>query len=79
MKRHFNIHVYRTNEEFSILFKVDESKIFEDYDDEDIINLAIDSGKLNEEDSDFVDSIEEISQEEYLGSTKSFILWQKTV
>jgi hypothetical protein len=50
MKRHFNIHVYKTYDEFSILFKLDESKIIEDYDDEDVINLAIDLGELNEED-----------------------------
>jgi hypothetical protein len=79
MKRHFNIHVYKTYDEFSILFKLDESKIIEDYDDEDVINLAIDLGELNEEDLDFVDSIEEISAEEYLKSTQGFSIWQMTV
>lgn len=79
MKKHFNIHVYRTNEEFSVFFKVDESKISEDYDDDEIINLAVDMGKLDEEDSEVVDSIEEISEEDYLEATQSLRSWQKTM
>jgi hypothetical protein len=65
MKKHFNIHVYQSDEEFSVFFKVDESKISEDYDDDEIINLAVDSGNLDEDDAILVDSIEEISAEEY--------------
>jgi hypothetical protein len=65
MKKHFNIHVYQSDEEFSVFFKVDESKVSEDYEDDEIINLAVGSGKLDEEDAILVDSIEEISEEEY--------------
>ena len=73
MKKHFNIHIYRSNKEFSVFFKVDESKISEDYDDDEIINLAIDLGKLDEEDSEVIDSSEEISEEEYLEGTESLM------
>ncbi len=75
MKKHFNIHVYRDNEEFSVFFKVDESKISEDYDDDEIINLAVDLGKLSEDDSEVVDSIEEISEEEYSEGIQSLKAW----
>lgn len=73
MKKYFNIHVYGINEEFSVLFKVDESKVSEDYDDDDIINLAVDLGKLDEEDTEVVDSIEEISEEEYREITQNLM------
>jgi hypothetical protein len=79
MKKHFNIHVYRTNEDFSVFFKVDESKISEDYDDDEIINLAVELSKLSEDDSEVVDSIEEISEEEYLEATQSLKSWQFTI
>ena len=62
----------RANEGFSVFFKVDESKISEDYDDDEVINLAVDLGKLSEDDSEVVDSIEEISEEEYMDSTHNF-------
>jgi hypothetical protein len=73
MKKYFNIHVYGINEEYSVLFKVDESKVSEDYDDDDIINLAVDLGKLDEEDAEVVDSIEEISENEYREATESLM------
>lgn len=73
MKKYFNIHVYGINEEFSVLFKVDESKVSEDYDDEDIINLAVDLGKLDEEYTEVVDSIEEISEEEFREVSQSLM------
>jgi hypothetical protein len=65
MKKHFNIHVYQLDEEFSIFFKVDATKISEDYNDEEIIKLAVESGELDDDDAILVDSIEEITQEEY--------------
>jgi hypothetical protein len=71
MKKHFNIHVYQQDEEFSVFLKVDESKISEDYDDDEIINFAVDSGKLDEDDAILVDSIEEISAEEYSEGVQS--------
>lgn len=79
MKKYFNIHVYGINEEYSVLFKVDESKVSEDYDDDDIINLAVDLGKLDEEDAEVVDSIEEISENEYREATESLMSWYKTL
>jgi hypothetical protein len=71
MKKYFNIHVYGIKEEFSVFFKVDESRVSDDYDDVDIINLAVDLGKLDEDDSEVVDSVEEISEEEYLEGVQS--------
>jgi hypothetical protein len=65
MKKHFNIHVCQPDEEFSVFFKVDESKISAEYDDHEIIKLAVASGKLDDDDAILVDSIEEISEEEY--------------
>jgi hypothetical protein len=79
MKGYFNIFVYRTNEEFSIFYKADESIVLENYGDVDIINLAIESGKLSKEDSYDVDHIEEISQVEYLEVAQTFRTWQKTM
>ena len=79
MKKHFNIHVFRTNEEFSVFLKVDESNLSKDFDDDEIINLAIDSEKLDKEDAELVAYIEEISEIEYWQATQFLTSWQKTV
>ena len=79
MKINFNIHVFRTNEEFSAFLNVDESKLPEEYDDEDIIKLAVDLGILGVHDSEEVAYIEEISQEEYWQATQGLTSWQRTI
>jgi hypothetical protein len=73
VKKYFNIHVYGANEEFTVLLKVDESKVSDDYEYEDIISLAVELEKLEEEYADIVDSIEEISEEEYRKTNQSLI------
>ena len=71
MKKYFNIHVFGIGDESSVLIETDESEITENYNDDDIINLAIDLGKLTEEDADVVGYVEETSEEEYLQALRS--------
>lgn len=79
MKKNFNIHVFRTNEEFSVFLDVADPDLPKEYDDEDVISLAVELGKLSEEDSEIVAYIEEISAEEYRQETRGLMSWQRTI
>lgn len=80
MKKYFRIHTYHTDQECTVLLKIDESQVPENYEDDDIISLAIELEKLDEEYAEVVDSIEEISKDEYLEESQSLTFrWENKI
>lgn len=65
-KLYFDVHVFfsRTNG-YSVPLEVDIEELPLGYLDEDVINLAIAKGKIESDDANSVDYVEEIDEEQY--------------
>lgn len=66
MAQYFDLHVfYSRNNGYSVPIVIEENNPEQSYNDDDIIEYAVSHDLLNAEDSNCVDTVDEISEKEY--------------
>lgn len=66
MAQYFDLHVfYSRNDGYSVPMVIEENNPEQSYNDDDIIEYAVSHGVLDAQDSNYVDTVDEISEKEY--------------
>lgn len=66
MPQYFDVHVfYNRRNGYSVPVKLDERTTDQAYDDDEIIERAVELGRLDSDESAQVDTVDEITEKEY--------------
>lgn len=64
--QYFDLHVFHSRRDgFSVPVAIPHRSLNESYDDDDMIGLSVQLGLLDEEEAMYVDSVDEITEDEY--------------
>jgi hypothetical protein len=66
MAQYFDVHVFHSRKDgFSVPVAIQDRSEDDSFDDDDIIEQAVELGLLDAEDANYVDTVDEITSEEY--------------
>jgi len=66
MAQYFDVHVFHNRKDgFSVPVAIQDRNVDDSFNDDDIIAQAVEQGVLDAEDANYVDSVDDISEQEY--------------